>query len=107
MITESTLFTLARSFPNVTEEPHFDKTSFRIKKKIFATYDAKANTACVKLNAIDQDAFMSTNRSSIYPSTGKWGEQGWTMIELKTVHNDVLTDALTTAYHTVAHPSNP
>ena len=48
MISESTLFTLARSFPNVTKEPHFDKTSFRVKKKIFATYDAKANTACVR-----------------------------------------------------------
>lgn len=30
---------LALSFPEVTEEPHFEKTSFRVKGKIFATYD--------------------------------------------------------------------
>ncbi len=34
---------LAMSFPETTEEPHFEKTSFRIKKKIFATFDEKNN----------------------------------------------------------------
>jgi len=28
---------IARSFPGVTEAPHHDKTSFRVKGKIFAT----------------------------------------------------------------------
>lgn len=32
---------LAMSFPNATELPHFEKTSFRINKKIFATFDEK------------------------------------------------------------------
>jgi hypothetical protein len=34
------------SFPKATEEPHFEKTSFRVKKKFFATYDKKNKRAC-------------------------------------------------------------
>jgi hypothetical protein len=44
MIEFEELRKLAMSFPEVTEEPHFEKTSFRVKKKIFATYDAKASS---------------------------------------------------------------
>jgi predicted DNA-binding protein (MmcQ/YjbR family) len=50
MVSFETLRKLALSFPETTEEPHFEKTSFRVKKKIFATYDGKNKTACVKLS---------------------------------------------------------
>ncbi|MGV3696050.1 MmcQ/YjbR family DNA-binding protein [Flavobacterium sp.] len=92
---------LALSFPEVTEEPHFEKTSFRIKKKIFATYDAVNERACIKLSEIDQSAF-STDNSVIYPLHNKWGKQGWTLIEMKKVHSDLFKDALITAYCEVA-----
>jgi hypothetical protein len=32
----------------------------------------------------------------------KWGNQGWTLIELSSVHPDLFMDALTTAYCEVA-----
>lgn len=101
MISFETLQRLALSLPEATEEPHFEKTSFRVKKKIFATYDAKNNRACIKLSAIDQDVF-SGNRTSIYPLDNQWGKQGWTLIELKTIHPDLFVDAITTAYCEVA-----
>mgnify|MGYP003577946137 CR=1 FL=1 len=41
MVSIETFRELAMSFPNATEEPHFEKTSFRINKKIFATFDEK------------------------------------------------------------------
>lgn len=93
---------LALSFPEATEEPHFEKTSFRVRKKIFATYDDKNHRACVKLSEVDQDVFSSAARSVIYPVANKWGKQGWTLIELQNVHPDLFTDALTTAYREVA-----
>jgi hypothetical protein len=43
MITESFFRELALSFPEATEAPHFEKTSFRVKNKIFATLDLKKN----------------------------------------------------------------
>jgi hypothetical protein len=96
MVTVDTFRKLALSLPEVTEEPHFEKISFRIKKKIFATYDAKDNRACIKLSPIDQHVF-STDKT-IYPVDNRWGKQGWTLIELKSVHKDLFVDALTTAY---------
>jgi hypothetical protein len=57
MVTIDTHRKLALSFPEVTEKPHFEKTSFRVKKKIFATYDDKLQRACIKLSEIDQNVF--------------------------------------------------
>lgn len=102
MVTIETLRKIALSFPEATEEPHFEKTSFRVKKKIFATYDAQNNRACIKLPEIDQDVFSAIDRSIIYPLDNKWGKQGWTLIELEKVSKEVFIDALRTAYSTVA-----
>ncbi|MBC6489542.1 MmcQ/YjbR family DNA-binding protein [Flavihumibacter stibioxidans] len=74
-----TLRQLALAFPEATEELHFEKTSFRVKKKIFATYDTKNKRACIKLSEIDQDVFSSADRAVIYPVNNKWGKQGWTI----------------------------
>lgn len=106
MITFKTVQKLALSFPETTEEPHFEKTSFRVKKKIFATYDEKNERVCIKLSIIDQNVF-SMDGKSIYPLNNKWGKQGWTLIELKIVNPDLLTDAITSAYCEVAPKKLP
>ncbi|PRY52765.1 putative DNA-binding protein (MmcQ/YjbR family) [Arcticibacter pallidicorallinus] len=105
MVTIDTMRKLALSFPQATEEPHFEKTSFRVKKKIFATYDEKNKRACIKLSEIDRDVFASADRTIIYPVDNKWGKQGWTIIEMEKVHKGLFADALTTAYREVA-PKN-
>ena len=102
MVSISQLRTLALSFPEATEETHFEKTSFRVAKKIFATVDIKNQQACIKLSEIDQDVFSAFDKAIIYPVPNKWGKQGWTYIDLKTVRKDMLTDALTTAYCEIA-----
>lgn len=101
MISTETFRQLSLTFPEATEEPHFEKTSFRIKKKIFATLDLKNNIACVKLSATDQDVFCLIDKVIIYPVPNKWGQQGWTLINLAKIKMPLLTDVLTTAYHEV------
>jgi predicted DNA-binding protein (MmcQ/YjbR family) len=86
----------------VTEAPHFEKTSFRVKKKIFVTYDAATNRACLKFSEADQDIFSLIDSKVIYPVPHKWGKQGWTFFELDRLEDEVLKDALTTAYCEVA-----
>ena len=93
---------IALSFPATSESPHFEKTSFRVAKKIFATVDIKNLQACIKLSEIDQNAFSAFDRNIIFPVPNKWGKQGWTYINLAKIRNEMLTDALTTAYNTVA-----
>ena len=104
MASLDTLRKLVLSFPETTEELHFEKTSFRVKKKIFATYDNKNNRTCIKLSEIDQDVFSASDKTMIFPVDNKWGKQGWTIIEMSKVHKDLFVDALTTAYCEVAPP---
>jgi predicted DNA-binding protein (MmcQ/YjbR family) len=102
MVSINTFRKLALAFPQATEEAHFEKTSFRVKKKIFATYDDKTKRACIKLSEIDQDVFCSVDRTIIFAVDNKWGKQGWTLIEMSKVNKDLFIDALTTAYCEVA-----
>jgi len=102
MITIDTFRKLALAFPEVAEAPHFEKTSFRVKNKIFATYDAAKNRATIKLSLIDQNVFATAGNSAIYAVDNKWGKQGWTIVELTKVNKAVFKDALTLAYCEVA-----
>ena len=101
MVSIDTFRKLAMSFPNVTEEPHFEKTSFRINKKIFATFDEKNNTAILKLNEIDQSVFCASSEMNFYPIPNKWGKQGWTIVELSKVRTEMFEDALILSYQNV------
>jgi predicted DNA-binding protein (MmcQ/YjbR family) len=102
MLTISTFRKLALSFPETTEEAHSEKISFKVKGKIFATYDELNKRACVKLSEIDQNVFSSADKTIIYPVANKWGKQGWPLIEMSKVQKELFADALTTAYCEVA-----
>lgn len=103
MITIQTFRELALSFPDATEEPHFEKTSFRVNKKIFATLDEKNNRACLMLTVIDQSVFSAFDNTIIYPVPNKWGQKGATFVELSTVRKTVLKDALKHAYEKITN----
>ncbi|WP_343696647.1 MmcQ/YjbR family DNA-binding protein [Flavobacterium sp.] len=93
---------LSLSFPNAAEEPHFEKTSFRVNKKIFATFDEKNNHAVLKLTEIDQSVFCASSEKIFYPIPNKWGKQGWTIVELERVRPEMFEDALKLSYQNVA-----
>ncbi len=102
MITLTQVRFIALSFEEAEEFPHFEKTSFRVKKKIFATYDSKNNRVCLKLSEVDQSIFTAFDPSSIYPVPNKWGKQGWTFLEIGKVKEDMFLDAITLSYCSVA-----
>ncbi len=102
MVSIDTFRTMALSFPGVEEMPHFEKTSFRIRKKIFVTLNVPENRCCVKLSPVDQSVFCVYDKEVMYPVPNKWGTQGWTLISLKKVRKSMLQDALQTAYTLVA-----
>ena len=102
MADAETVRQIALSLPEVTEGPHFEKTSFRVNKKIFATIDAVHSQANVKLSATDQDVFSAFDHTIIFPVANKWGKQGWTTVDLQRVRQEMLTDIIKTAYCEVA-----
>lgn len=105
MVDVETFRELALGFNEVSEEPHFHKVSFRIRKKIFATLDLEKQTAVLKLSSEDQARFAEMNDLIIYAVNGAWGKQGWTVVELNKVEMAVLKESLRQAYLTVAPKS--
>ncbi|MBL7766367.1 MAG: MmcQ/YjbR family DNA-binding protein [Chitinophagaceae bacterium] len=102
MVAISTFKKIALSFPEVTETPHFEKSSFRVNKKIFATLDLPNKRACLKFKEIDQSVFCSYHKEIIYPVPNRWGKLGWTFVELAKVPKSLFMDALATSYCSVA-----
>ena len=102
MVSIEKMILLARSFQEAEEMPHFEKTSFRVRKKIFATLDIKTRQVVLKFSEVDQSVFSSIDNKMIYPVKGGWGRKGWTVVELDRVTEEILTDAVTTSYCQVA-----
>ena len=102
MVTIESFRKLALSFEETIELPHFENASFRVKKKIFATLSESNNWATLKFSETDQSVFCAYDKTVIYPVPNKWGKQGWTHVNLKKIRKEMLVDALTTAYCTVA-----
>ena len=102
MVDIKTFREIALSFPEVIELPHFEKTSFRIKKKIFATLAVEKQKAMLKLSLVDQSVFCSFDRAIIYPVPGTWGKKGATYFELNKLKKAMIKDALGAAYCEVA-----
>ena len=102
MISVKSFQKLALSFNEASEKPHFDKTSFRTKKKIFATLDSIKKQVSLKLTELDQSIYCQIRPSVATPANGLWGKQGWTIIDLNKVQKKILTEALNKAYQNVS-----
>lgn len=102
MVTVSWARQFALSFEEATEQPHFEKTSFRVRKKIFATLNTADKQVVVKFTAEQQSLFGLHNPAAVYPVSGGWGKQGYTVLELSKVRKEVFNDAVTVSYCNVA-----
>jgi predicted DNA-binding protein (MmcQ/YjbR family) len=102
MITSENAKKFALNFEETTEQPHFEKNSFRVNKKIFATLDSVNQTICVKLSEMEQSVYSKIDPAIIYPIPNKWGKLGWTSIELKKIKKELFIELLTKSYCHVA-----
>jgi hypothetical protein len=102
VITSDIVRKLALAFDEAIESPHFELTSFRVRKKIFATMDEKKNRVCLMLKPVEQSVFCAYDKSIMYPVPNSWGKKGATYVEIKKVKKDMFIDALTEAYCAVA-----
>ena len=102
MISNSLARQLALSLPEAEEKKHFHLPDFRVRNKIFASLHEDKDLMMVKLNLVDQSVFCAFDKAIIYPVPGGWGLKGATFINLNKVKKQMLLDALTTAWKTVA-----
>jgi len=86
MIDTETFWQLALALPNTNEQPHFEKTSFRVGSKIFATLDMARNRACLMLSVIDQSVFVPLTNPLFTLYQTNWGKKVqrlWNLILLR------------------------
>ena len=93
---------LTLQLKDVNEKPHFQKRSFCVGKKIFATLDEKEKKAVLKLTETDQSIYCLLDSTAIYPVPGRWGKQGWTSVCLEKTGRDIMAELLQKAHHAVA-----
>ena len=101
MVRSETFRKWATALFSVSEEPHFEKTSFRVRKRIFATLDETKRSASLKLSPVEQSVYISADPDSFRPATGAWGKQGWTLVDLSCATTGLAKDALEAAYREV------
>lgn len=102
MVSQDTVRKLALAYPETDEAPHHEVTSFRVKQKIFLTMNQPENRCCVRLSAEDQSLFALYDASVVWPVPNAWGKYGWTLVNLKKVKKEMLTELLRLAYCQVA-----
>lgn len=98
MVTVGTFRQMALSLPGTVELPHFDRASFRVNKKIFATLDEKKKIAVLMFSPLQQSVFCAFDKMVIYPVPGSWGKKGCTIFELGKIKKAMLMDALKVVY---------
>ena len=98
MVSLKTVREIALALPEATEAPHFDKQSFRVNNKIFATLWEKEKICVVMFTPLTQSLFLKIDPTSIYPHPTKWGLKGATVFELSNVKKGWLQNALVEAY---------
>ena len=92
---------MALALPGVIELPHFDRASFRVNKRIFATMQEEKKIAVLMFSPLEQSVFCSFDKTIIYPVPGGWGRQGATIFELGKIKKAMLKDALSVVYNEV------
>ena len=64
---------LALALPDVTEEPHFDMASFRVRGKIFVTVPPGGTRLHVFVNPLEVDAYVAAEPAAFEPL--RWGQR--------------------------------
>ena len=102
MINGNSFRSMALSFPNTEQVPHFDRIGFKIiKRRMFATYLEKDNTANIFLTPEEQWVYCKVDHEHIYKVQNKWGDNGATTFVLSFVSKDVVMEALQSAYNKI------
>jgi hypothetical protein len=90
----------ALSLPEAVELPHFERASFRVRNRIFATLRDADGQAVLKLPREEQEALVAMH-PEVYAIT-PWGHQGWTSVDLAGADPEELRELIVEAWRGVA-----
>ena len=89
---------IALAMEGAIESAHMGHPDFRANGRIFATLSADNTQGMVKLSPRQQEQFMRAAPGTFVPASGAWGRQGCTMVQLRSVDEETLGEAMTLAW---------
>jgi hypothetical protein len=94
---------LALSLPDAHEEPHFERTSFRVAKKIFATMTADGEQAMVRVSPPDKVFALLDTYPDVFFSHGTWTTKNGSLgVRLANADTSLIEELLTESWGHVA-----
>ncbi len=101
-MTDEDIRALALSLPAAEELPHFDRASFRVRGKIFATLPPGGELVVLKLPVLVKESLVQEDPGAIVPLPGGWNKGGWTQIAIGRMDPPKLSDLIRLAWRGVA-----
>src|ERR1700733_8498323 len=93
---------IALGLDGAIESAHMSHPDFRANGRIFATLHRDRLSGMVKLTPDQQRLFVRDHPESFTPEAGAWGRDGCTAVQLATVDEDTLGEALTLAWRNIS-----
>jgi hypothetical protein len=100
MISPDQLRQFALSLPEAEEKIHFERASFRVRNKIFATLSEDETEAVLKLSVEEQTALVAVDPETFF--LVGWNSQGWIGVRLGQVDAEEMWQLLVSAWRNVA-----
>lgn len=101
-MTQDDIRALALSLPLAEEHPHFDRASFGVKGKIFATLPPGGEEVVVRLLPEIKESLRQSDPDAVRALPGGWDKGGWTLIAIGFMDDDKLADLIRLAWRQVA-----
>lgn len=96
---------IAIAFPKAASKPHFDRIAFHVdvpRGKTFATLAGDGTSANLVLSIDEQGMVCGAEPGLFAPVPNKWGEKGWTTLQLGGADEATARSALTMAWRNAA-----
>jgi hypothetical protein len=103
VITAAALRKHALSLADAHEEPHFDRASFRVGKKIFATMTADGKEAMVKVQPREKVEALLAAEPEVFFSYGGWTTKNGSLgVKLTKVDAKLMRELVTLSWESIA-----
>ena len=94
---------MALGMEGAVEGAHMGHPDFRVNNRIFATLHHDRTFGMVALTPDQQAQFMRAHPDAFTPESGAWGRAGSTRVQLASVHEETLGEAMTLAWQNIVN----
>ena len=102
MVSRDQVRKIALALTDAEEKDHHGSPSFRVKDKIFATLSLDKKEAVIKLTPAEQRELLEAwDGDMLAPVPDRWGQFGWTIVQLDQVAEDLFREILAMAWNNV------